>query len=506
MTIENRKKRALLSVSDKRELVPFGAGLHALGWELLASGGTAGMLREHGIPVIDVADHTGSPEILGGRVKTLHPAVHGGILARGTVTDRKQLQQFNWDYIDLVAVNLYPFAETIARDGFTLEDAIENIDIGGVALIRAAAKNYQRVTVLTDPLDYAGVLNTLQSGATVAETKRKQLALKGFVMTAEYDTTIASFFGGEQSVLLQANRQAVLRYGENPHQSSELYNWPSVNGPLGGTVLKGKALSHNNILDLDAAWRTAISFEDPTVVIVKHLSPCGVASGATLAEAYPHALASDPVSAFGGIIAVNKPFDAAIAKQLEDLFVECIAAPSFTSEALDLLANRKNLRLLEMPMDVANTGVEIRSVVGGFLKQDLDVGDPNNADWTVVTERQPTDDEMQALKFAWTSCQHVKSNAIVFAKGTATVGIGSGQPNRVDCVHIAAKRAGENAKDSVMASDAFFPFPDCIEAAHAYGITAVVQPGGSKRDQLSIDKANALGIAMVHTGVRHFRH
>ncbi len=506
MTTENRKKRALLSVSDKRELVPFGAGLHALGWELLASGGTAGMLREHGIPVIDVADHTGSPEILGGRVKTLHPAVHGGILARGTASDRKQLQQFNWDYIDLVAVNLYPFAKTIARADFTPEEAIENIDIGGVALIRAAAKNYQRVTVLTDPMDYAGVLKTLQAGLAVSEDKRKDFALKSFVITAQYDATIASYFDGGQSLMLHAERQAVLRYGENPHQSSELYNWPGTNGPLGGTLLKGKALSHNNILDLDAAWRTAVSFDAPTVVIVKHLSPCGIASALTLEAAYAPALASDPVSAFGGIIAVNRPFDADIANQIGDLFVECIAAPSFTDEALDVLSSRKNLRLLAIPSNDINSTVEIRTVVGGFLKQDLDVGDPDSGTWTVVTERQPDDAEMEALKFAWQSCQHVKSNAIVFAKGQATVGIGGGQPNRIDCVHIAANRAGENTKGAVMASDAFFPFPDCIEAAHGYGITAVVQPGGSKRDQLSIDKANELGIAMVVTGVRHFRH
>ncbi len=506
MTTEKQQKRALLTVSDKRELVSFGAGLHNLGWELLASGGTARVLRENGIPVIDVADYTGFPEILAGRVKTLHPAIHGGILARGTAQDKNQLRQFEWDYIDLVAANLYPFEATVANPDSTLEDAIENIDIGGVALIRAAAKNYQRVTVLTDPEDYGAVLSVLEAGSDISETERKKLAVKGFLMTAHYDTAISAYFGGTDVKTLQAQRVDVLRYGENPHQQSELYNWNGQNGPLGGTLLKGKALSHNNILDLDAAWRTAVSFTDPTVVIVKHLSPCGVASANTLAEAYPAALACDPVSAFGGIIATNKPFDAAIANQLGDLFVECIVAPGFTEDALAVLATRKNLRLLEMSTTALAPSVELRSVNAGFLSQTLDVGDPASTEWKVVSERQPTAEELAALKFAWLSCQHVKSNAIVFAKGTATIGIGGGQPNRIDCVHIAAQRAGDATKGAVMASDAFFPFPDCVEAAHSYGITAIIQPGGSKRDHLSIEMANKLGLAMVCTGTRHFRH
>jgi phosphoribosylaminoimidazolecarboxamide formyltransferase/IMP cyclohydrolase len=458
------------------------------------------------LPVEEVAAYTGSPEILGGRVKTLHPAVHGGLLARDTKDDINDLKKINAGMIDLAVVNLYPFQKTIAQTGATLEEAIENIDIGGVALIRAAAKNYQRVMLICDPDDYEAVVAELRMNGETSLELRRQLATKGFVHTAEYDSAISAYLSGEETKTLTLYPVQSLRYGENPHQHAALYSTTPDAGPLGGQLLQGKPLSYNNLLDLDAAWRAAVSFGRPTVCIVKHLSPCGIASGDSLAEAYPLALASDPVSAFGGVIAVNQEFDAAIASQLGDLFVECIAAPGFTEGALEILSGRKKLRLLALPDTQPDPAPELRSITKGFLQQDIDLGDPADAEWKAVTERQPSDEELKALKFAWTACQHVKSNAIVFAKGETTTGIGGGQPNRVDCVGIAAQRAGENAPGSVMASDAFFPFPDAVEAAAKYGITAIIQPGGSVKDQDSIDEANKHGIAMVFTGYRHFRH
>ena len=497
--------KAILSVYDKTGLVEFAAGLEKLGWTLLASGGTARLLNEKGIKVTEVSDYTQSPEILSGRVKTLHPAVHGGLLARQTQEDHQQLQDLGWDYIDLVAVNLYPFEQTVAKKGVSEAEVIENIDIGGVTLIRAAAKNYGRVSLLCDPADYTAVLQELQAGGVSTET-RKKLALKGFRATSRYDAAITSYFAAEETLDLHLYAVSSLRYGENPHQEAVVYSFEAQGGPLGGKVLQGKELSYNNLLDLDAAWRAALSFDEPVIVINKHLSPCGISTNTVLVEAYKAALASDPVSAFGSVIASNVPLDGATAEEMKSLFIECILAPGFSEEAREVFAKKKNLRLVEMPDTKLNPDYELRSINGGLLKQSIDFGDPAETEWKVVSKRQPTEEEMSAMKFAMKACQHAKSNAIVFAKGTATVGIGSGQPNRVDCVHIAGKRAGENAKGAVMASDAYFPFPDSVEAAAEYGITAVVQPGGSIRDELSVEAADRLGLAMVVTGVRHFRH
>lgn len=497
--------QAILSVHDKSGLVDFARGLHALGWKLLASGGTAKLLRDHQVPVTEVAAYTGSPEILGGRVKTLHPAIHGGLLARPSEADRAELVKLGWDYIDLVVCNLYPFEETIAKPNVSQEEAIENIDIGGVTLIRAAAKNLARVTLVTSPKDYAPILEELRRGAVTEETRRR-LAVKGFALTAHYDAAIARYLEQDGALQLTAYPVQHLRYGENPHQRATLYSYEPGMGPLGGEMLQGKELSYNNLLDLDAAWRTALSFEEPTVCIVKHLSPCGVACAPKLADAFQAALQSDPISAFGGVIATNVPFDASTAEALGDLFVECIAAPGFTEEARTSLSKRKNCRLVDMPDKCIEPRFELRSVNRGLLRQDVDMGDPENTTWRVVSKRAPTEAESAALRFAWRVCRHVKSNAIVFAQGQATVGIGGGQPNRVDCVRIAAERAGKRARGAVMASDAFFPFPDSVEVAAKAGITAVVHPGGSLRDADSIAAADAAGIAMVTTGVRHFRH
>jgi phosphoribosylaminoimidazolecarboxamide formyltransferase/IMP cyclohydrolase len=499
--------KAVLSVHDKTGLIDLARGLEALDWTLIASGGTAKLLRENQIAVTEVADYTGSPEILGGRVKTLHPAVHGGLLARSTQADLAELKKQGWDYIDLVAVNLYPFEETVAKPGVTLDEAIENIDIGGVTLIRAAAKNHQRVTLCCDPADYPAVLAELRAGA-VSEATRKRLAIKGFALTAAYDAAITTYLSGAEAPLrIVAYPQQKLRYGENPHQTAALYTYNPGTGPLGGKVLQGKELSYTNLLDLDAAWRAATNFLHPTVVIVKQVSPCGIASAETLSEAFKGALASDPVSAYGGVVATNRVFDEATVKATGNLFMECIIAPGFTPDARELLAKRKNCRLLEMPDTVIEPKFEFRSVTRGVLMQDSDFGDPpGTPEWKVVTKRAPTPEEWTGLRFAWKACQFVRSNAIVFAQGEATVGIGGGQPNRVDCVRIAAQRAGEKSKGAVMASDAFFPFPDSVQVAAEAGITAAVHPGGSVRDSEAIAAADAAGIAMVTTGVRHFRH
>ena len=503
--------RALLSVHNKTNLIEFANGLQKLGWELLASGGTARQLRQAGLPVVEVADYTGSPEILDGRVKTLHPAIHGGLLARATDADGAELRGLGWDYIDLVAVNLYPFEQTIAAPNVTLPDAIENIDIGGVALIRAAAKNHERVTLVCDPADYSAVLIELRAGGT-SPTLRRRLAVKAFQLTTHYDSAIARYLeeldetAAAAPLELRAYPRQRLRYGENPHQSATLYSFSPGGGPLGGEILQGKELSYNNLLDLDAAWKAAVTFERPTIVIVKHLSPSGIASGNALADAYAAAFACDTRSAFGGVIASNRPFDAATARALGDLFVECIAAPGFEPEARTLLAGRKNCRLLAMPDIALEPAYELRSINRGLLRQDLDLGDPAGTEWQAVSQRQPTDDEWRALRFAWRACQHVKSNAIVLAVGEATVGIGGGQPNRVDCVRLAAERAGAQTRGAVMASDAFFPFPDSVELAAEAGVTAVVHPGGSVRDADSLAAADAAGLALVVTGIRHFRH
>ena len=497
--------KAILSVYDKTGVVEFAKGLVNLGWELLASGGTARLLNQNNIPVTEVASYTGSPEVLDGRVKTLHPAIHAGLLARDRDSDRQELVGLGWDFIDLVAVNLYPFEATISRPDVTWEEAIENIDIGGVALIRAAAKNSDRVTLACDPRDYGEVLSSLQSGNVPSELRR-QLALKGFRLTAHYDSAISAYFSGSQAETVEIYPSQPLRYGENPHQKATLYGYTAGSTPMGGKVLQGKELSYNNLLDLDAAWRAVVSFEKTSIAIVKHLSPCGIASGDALVEAYQAALASDPVSAYGSVVAANRELDEPTAKALLDLFVECIIAPGFSEDARTVLVRKKNCRLVEMPDLKIEPAYEFRSITRGLLKQEVDFGDPGDAQWKVVSTREPSQEEWKALRFAWKACQHVKSNSIVFAQGEATVGIGGGQPNRVDCVKIAMERSGERSQGAVMASDAFFPFPDSVEVAIQAGITAIVHPGGSIRDTDSIKVANDHQIAMVTTGVRHFRH
>ncbi len=501
---------ALFSVSDKTGLAEFAAALAELGWTLVASGGTARQLSETGQAVTDVATLTGAPEMLGGRVKTLHPVIHGGILARDTAADQAELARYGITKIDVVVCNLYPFQQTVANPNVTLDDAIENIDIGGVALLRAAAKNFDRVAVLCDPADYPAVSAELKVTGAVSASLRAELARKAFAHTAAYDAAISNYLfdqAGDLPVRLNLSlvKTQEMRYGENPHQTAALYANRADIGPLGGQVLQGKALSYNNMLDLDAAWQAALAFDAPTVAIVKHLSPCGIASGTDLATAFPPALASDPVSAYGGVIAVNREFDAAMATAMGDLFVEAIAAPGFTADALKLLEKRKNCRLVAIKTD-QSAKMELRSVTGGVLVQQRDTGDPANAGWQVVSERQPTAAEMTAMKFAWKAAQFVKSNSIVLAAGEATVGIGGGLPSRVDAVKLAATKAGPLAAGAVMASDAFFPFPDGIEAAAAAGVKAVIQPGGSIRDKQVIEAVNALGLAMIFTGVRHFKH
>jgi phosphoribosylaminoimidazolecarboxamide formyltransferase/IMP cyclohydrolase len=505
-------ERALFSVSNKEGLVEFARGLAELGVELIATGGTARALREAGLVVRPIEDVTGFPEILGGRVKTLHPAIHGGILARREQAHLAELETQGIAPIDLVAVNLYPFAETVARPGTALAEAVEQIDIGGVALLRATAKNFAYVVVVSDPADYATILAEMREQGDLSITTRQQLALKAFRHTASYDAAISRYLAArfEEATFpgtlhLNLTKLADLRYGENPHQQAALYSLGEAESPLGGNLLQGKALSYNNILDLDAAWRIASDFAAPTLAIIKHSNPCGVASDPNLAEAFRAALASDPVSAFGSIIAANRPFDEGVALALGDLFVEAIAAPTFTAEALEDLAERPNCRLLEMP-GMEDLTWEMRGVRGGMLLQEEDTLAEDETTWKVVTERKPTAEEMEALRFAWKAVKHVKSNAIVLGRGMATVGVGAGQMSRVDAVRLAVVKAGERAQGAVLASDAFFPFPDGVEEAARAGVTAVVQPGGSRGDAAVIEAANAYGLAMLFTGVRHFRH
>lgn len=509
---------ALLSLYDKTGLAELAAGLHAHGWNFLASGGTAAAIRDLKLPVTDIAEFTGSPEILGGRVKTLHPAVHAGILARSLPADMTDLERVHSKLIDLVVCNLYPFEEIIKRPDTSLEDAIEMIDIGGVTLIRAAAKNHARVAILIDPSDYALVLDELDQHSQIKSETRAKLALKAFQTTSHYDDVISAYLERTSGASSSMDEQVPawlkpfpyteLRYGENPHQPGRLYHYGKPGLPLGGELLQGKALSYTNLLDLDASWRAAVAFDRPTVVIVKHLSPCGIASADRLDQAFTLALASDPVSAYGGVIAANRPVDLDTVNAIGSLFIEGFAAPGFSAEALEnLAAHKKNCRLINMPDTSISPAFEVRSINQGLLWQLRDIGDPaGRPTWTVVTQRQPGPEEMRGLQFAWKACMHVKSNAIVLSQNEATVGIGGGQPNRVDCVRIAVTRAGEKARGAVMASDAFFPFSDSVEEAVKAGITAIIEPGGSVRDAESIAMADQHGIAMVFTGVRHFRH
>lgn len=510
--------RAILSVYDKTGLEEFGKGLAESGWDLVASGGTARVLERAGVEITPVERVTQAPEMLSGRVKTLHPAIHGPILARDTDEDLKTLAELGYAPIDLVVCNLYPFQETVAHQGVSLAEAIEQIDIGGVTLIRAAAKNFARVAVVVDPVDYEAILLALGEEGKIDEKLRRHLAVKAFELTRDYDTAIHAYLLGELGaqptaddlpprISLGLTRVQELRYGENSHQKAGLYAVGVDETPLGGELLGGKAFSYNNLLDIDAAWQAVSGYEKPAVVVVKHLTPTGIATADSVADAFPLALASDPVSAFGGVVAANRLIDEAFVEALGSLFVEAIAAPDFTPTAQQLLGQkRKNCRLLRVGPRQPDVPYEIRSILHGYLVQYKDMGDPGDTTWQVVSNRKPTSDELQAMRFGWKAVQHVKSNAIVLALPNTTVGIGGGLPSRVDAARLALEKAGERTAGSVMASDAFFPFPDSIDLAAEAGVTAVVQPGGSIRDQEVIDAVDEAGLAMVFTGIRHFRH
>ena len=520
-------ERALISVYDKTGVAEFARELAALGVEIISTGGTAKLLRDAGIPVRDVAELTGWPEMLGGRVKTLHPKVHGGILfQRGKAEDRKEATDHSIVPIDLVVVNLYPFSATAAKPDVTPEELIENIDIGGPAMVRSAAKNFQSVGVVTDPGDYPAIAAELRDKGELSLATRLALARKAYARTARYDGEIATELErlvADDGVTLgpldklparlhiALERRQTMRYGENPHQAAALYipaGRPAA-GLAGAKQLQGKELSYNNLVDLDAAWGLVEEFRRPGVAIIKHNNPCGAAEQESLREAYVKALACDPVSAFGGVLAFNRVIDAPAAEEVAKLFVECIVAPGYEPGALEKFAAKKNLRLLEMPREAAPIELELKRISGGVLVQEADHHELAEADLKVATERAPTDAERRALLFAWKVSKHVKSNAILFAREGQTVGVGAGQMSRVDSVKIAvikAATAGLSLAGSVVASDAFFPFPDGVEEAGKAGATAVIQPGGSVRDQDVIDAANKLGMAMVFTGVRHFRH
>jgi len=518
--------RALISVSDKTGLAEFGRFLHARGIEILSTGGSARALTEAGVAVTEVGQHTGFPEIMDGRVKTLHPLIHGGILGRrGDPAHVAAMEKHGIAPIDLVVVNLYPFEATVAG-GAGFEDCIENIDIGGPALIRAAAKNHESVTVVTDRDDYAEVMAAMEEngGATTPELRRA-LAGRAYARTAAYDAAIGSWFAGRtgdtlpRHFSLAGTRVQTMRYGENPHQQAAFYRTGEQRpGVATAAQLQGKELSYNNLNDTDAAFELVAEFDRPAVAIIKHANPCGVALGDDLKDAYGRALRCDPVSAFGGIVAVNRPLDAAIAEALADLFLEVVIAPEVTDAARDILARKKNLRLLStgaMP-DPAAAGLTVKALSGGFLLQSRDTARTGAADVRTVTKRAPDARELADLLFAFTVCKHVKSNAIVYVRDGATVGVGAGQMSRVDSSRIAARKAADAAEaageaqaltaGSVVASDAFFPFADGLLAAAEAGATAVIQPGGSIRDDEVIAAADEAGLAMVFTGIRHFRH
>ena len=520
-------QRALISVFDKTGIVDFAKELAALHIEILSTGGTAKLLREAGLAVRDVSEFTGWPEMLGGRVKTLHPKVHGGLLFRRNLPeDQKQAAEHGIAPIDLVVVNLYPFEATAAKKDLTAEELIENIDIGGPTMLRSAAKNFESVTVITDPADYDRIATELGASQETALATRLDLARKVFAATSRYDGMIttelerlAASAGHnalqEKPILperlhLALRRRQELRYGENPHQAAALYI-PAGRPPeglAGAKQLQGKELSYNNFVDLEAARSLAAEFRRPAAVIIKHNNPCGAAEQETLRDAYRKALASDPVSAFGSVLAFNREVDAATAEEVAKLFVACIAAPAFDAKAKSIFAAKKNLRLLELPPSglQPERELQLKRVLGGMLVQQPDLGELNDPDLRTVTKRVPSPDEMHTMRFAWKVCKHVKSNAIVFARDGATLGVGAGQMSRVDSVKLAVMKAQSPLLGSVVASDAFFPFPDGVEEAAKAGATAVIQPGGSVRDSDVIAAADRLGLAMVFTGMRHFLH
>ena len=509
-------KRALVSVSDKTGIVDFVRELKSFNVEIISTGGTAKALREAGIEVRDISDVTGFPEMMDGRVKTLHPRVHGGLLALRDNPDHvAAMQQHGIEPIDMVVVNLYPFAATIAREGVTREEAIEQIDIGGPAMIRSAAKNANDVAVVVDPAQYPALIEELRehAGFILIPTLRR-LAIEAFRQTAQYDATVSAYLAGESSDAEQFPSQITstltklsdLRYGENPHQRAALYKTASGGGLAGAVILSGKEMSFNNYVDADAAWQLVNDFRDNACAIIKHTNPAGVGLAETTAEAYAKALATDPVSAFGGIVAFNRPVDLAAAQEVTKIFTEVVIAPDYDAAALELLQTKKNLRVIRIADTKQNNELELRQISGGMLVQNKDVHELRREDLKVVTKRAPTDDEIRALLFAWTVCKHTKSNAIVYARADQTVGVGAGQMSRVDSVKIGAMRAQLPVAGSVLASDAFFPFRDGLDEAARHGITAVIQPGGSVRDEEVIAAADEHGLAMVFTGVRHFKH
>ncbi|BBW98327.1 bifunctional phosphoribosylaminoimidazolecarboxamide formyltransferase/IMP cyclohydrolase [Geobacillus sp. FSL W8-0032] len=509
-------KRALISVSNKEGIISFAKQLAELGVEIISTGGTKRALEEAGVPVISISDVTGFPEILDGRVKTLHPAIHGGILAvRSDEHHQAALAEHGIRPIDLVVVNLYPFQQTIAKPDVTLAEAIENIDIGGPTMVRAAAKNYADVAIVVDPADYRTVIEELKTTGSIQAETRQKLAAKAFRHTAAYDAMIAEYLtnlAGEdypETLTITYTKKQSLRYGENPHQSAAFYAKPlgAAFSMANAVQLHGKELSYNNINDANAAINLIREFQEPAVAAIKHMNPCGVGVGATLLEAFTKAYEADPVSIFGGIIAVNREVDKETAERMHDIFLEIVIAPSFSDEALAILMQKKNIRLLTLDF-TAPDGKEktLVSVNGGVLVQAADTYTLADAKWHVVTKREPTEKEREQLRFAWNVVKHVKSNAIVLAKNGMTVGVGAGQMNRVGAAKIAIEQAGEQAAGAVLASDAFFPMDDTVEAAAKAGITAIIQPGGSIRDADSIRKADEYGIAMVFTGVRHFKH
>lgn len=553
-TRHRRIKRALVSVSDKRGIVDFARVLTEFQVVIISTGGTATTLREAGLKVVDISDITGFPEMMDGRVKTLHPRVHGGLLAlRDNPEHLAAMKEHGIEQIDMVVVNLYPFAETIKKQGVTRDEAIEQIDIGGPSMIRSAAKNARDVAVVVSPVQYEKIISELKKhDGALSITTRNRLAMEAFQATALYDAMISTYLAGaldqaktpvtstgeivmasggyaqpiatslssihddfsietfHGSLPARASwsisKRADLRYGENPHQVAALYQTAMKGGIASAAILSGKEMSFNNYIDADAAWQLVCDFEEKACAIIKHTNPAGVGLGETVSEAYERALATDPVSAFGGIVAFNQPVDVGAAKQVTKIFTEVVIAPAYETAALEILKTKKNLRILEMPSVEITKGLEFKHISGGMLVQTKDTHCLTKADLKFVTSRKPTDEELDALLFAWTVCKHTKSNAIVYARMGQTVGVGAGQMSRVDSVKIGAMRAQLPIAGSVLASDAFFPFRDGIDEAAKHGITAVIQPGGSVRDDEVIAAANQHGLAMVFTGIRHFKH
>ncbi|MBT2600559.1 MULTISPECIES: bifunctional phosphoribosylaminoimidazolecarboxamide formyltransferase/IMP cyclohydrolase [unclassified Oceanobacillus] len=508
-------KRALISVSDKTNIIEFAKGLKERGFEILSTGGTLRSIAEAGINVTPVDEVTGFPEMLDGRVKTLHPMIHGGLLGKRSNQEHlTQMEEHGIVSIDLVAVNLYPFKETVQKMDVSHQDIIENIDIGGPSMLRSAAKNFEDVLVVTDPTDYERVLAAITSATDTYEF-RQQLAAKVFRHTASYDTMIANYFLSQteeqypESYTVTYEKVQDLRYGENPHQQAAFYKEPIQSRPTLATAkqLHGKELSYNNIQDTNAAIEIVKEFTEPAAVAVKHMNPCGIGIGQSISTAFERAYHADPISIFGGIVACNRPVDVDTAKQLSQIFLEIVVAPSFETKALEILTQKKNIRLLEL--DVTSDDKQsnrLTTVYGGALIQAYDAKEVSEEDLEVVTNQQPTEQEINDMLFAWKAVKHVKSNAIVLAKDSQTIGVGAGQMNRIGAAEIAIKQAGDKSEGAVLASDAFFPMPDTVEAAAKSGIKAIIQPGGSKRDQDSIDVCNQFGIAMVYTKVRHFKH